>query len=124
MKVGIIGTGYVGLTTGVALAYLGHKVTCLDIDQKKLDLLRQGRSPIYEPWLQELMSLAKLNLNFNTAFQETIPHFDVVFITVGTPSLSDGGPNLNYVRSAAENIGKHLGGGFTVIVNKSTVPIG
>jgi UDPglucose 6-dehydrogenase len=124
MKVGIIGTGYVGLTTGVALAYLGHKVTCLDIDQTKVDLLRRGKSPIYEPWLQELMSLAKSNLNFNTVYQEAIPQFDVVFITVGTPSLPDGGPNLSYVRSAAENIGKYLGGGFTVIVNKSTVPIG
>jgi UDPglucose 6-dehydrogenase len=124
MKVGIIGTSYVGLTTGVALAYLGHKVTCLDIDQTKVDLLRREKSPIYEPWLQELISLAKSNLNFNTVYQEAIPRFDVVFITVGTPSLPDGGPNLSYVRSAAESIGKYLGGGFTVIVNKSTVPIG
>src|SRR5262245_39923220 len=124
MKVGIIGTGYVGLTTGVALAYLGHKVFCLDVDESKIDQLRKGKSPIYEPYLEELLSLSKANLVFTTKFEETLSNTDVIFITVGTPSLPDGNPNLAFLRSAAEAVGKNLNTGFTVIVNKSTVPIG
>jgi len=124
MKVGILGTGYVGLTTGAALAYLGHKVHCLDIDETKIEELRKGKSPIYEPYLEELISLSRNNLNFTTRLEETVVGADVVFITVGTPSLPDGNPNLTFLRSAADTIGKHLGAGFTVIVNKSTVPIG
>src|SRR4030095_9523278 len=124
MKATIIGTGYVGLTTGVALAYLGHKVHCLDIDDAKIDQLQKGKSPIYEPFLEELMTLSKGNLNFTTKFEEAISDTNVIFITVGTPSLPDGTPPLTFLRSAADTIGKNLGGGFTVIVNKSTVPIG
>jgi len=124
VKVTIIGTGYVGLTTGVALAYLGHEVVGLDVDERKIESLRKGTPPIFEPHLTELMKLASERLSFTTRYEEAIPQADVVFIAVGTPSLNDGNPDLHYVRSAAEEVGRHLGDGFTVIVNKSTVPVG
>lgn len=125
MEVIIAGTGYVGLTTGVALAYLGHTVTCLDVDEDKIKLLNGGQVPIYEPGLEELLALVRKNLQFTLGYEEAgIPEADVIFIGVGTPSRMDGSPNLDYVRQAAESIGQNLGQGFTVIVNKSTVPIG
>ena len=124
MNVAIIGTGYVGLTTGVALAYLGSRVTCLDVDQEKLARLRKGSAPIFEPHLEDLMALAAENLVFTADYAEAVADADVVFIAVGTPSLPDGGPNLQYLRAAAESISEHLGDRFTVIINKSTVPIG
>jgi len=124
MEVAIVGTGYVGLTTGVGLAYLGHKVVCLDLDEEKISLLNKGKPIFYEPFLEELIALAKRNLTFSSNFAASIPNKDVVFITVGTPSLSDGNPDLGHLREAAKTIGKNLGEGFTTIVNKSTVPIG
>ncbi len=124
MKTAIIGTGYVGLTTGVALAYLGHEVTCLDVDSKKVEGLKQGRSPIYEPHLDELMRLASKNLKFTLSAEEALSDAEVVFIAVGTPSLPDGNPNLSFLKSAAQSIGTHIGSPYVVIVNKSTVPIG
>jgi UDPglucose 6-dehydrogenase len=124
MKVSIIGTGYVGLTTGVCLGFLGHKVTCLDTDQSKIDMLRSGRTPIYEQGLGDLLALAQPNLCFTTSYAHAIPDADVVFIAVGTPPLPNGSPDLCYLRSAAQSISAHLNGGFTVVVNKSTVPIG
>jgi UDPglucose 6-dehydrogenase len=124
MNISIIGTGYVGLTTGVCLGFLGHKVTCLDSDEAKIDTLRSGRIPIHEPFLQELLALAQPNICFSTSYSQTIPMADVVFIAVGTPPLADGGPDLTYLRSAAQSVGKNLNGAFTVVVNKSTVPIG
>jgi UDPglucose 6-dehydrogenase len=124
MKVSIIGTGYVGLTTGVCLGFLGHKVTCLDSDEAKIETLQSGHTPIYEPWLEDLLALAQPNLCFSTSYAQSIPEADVVFIAVGTPPLASGSPDLTYLLSAAQGIGKHLNGGFTVVVNKSTVPIG
>jgi UDPglucose 6-dehydrogenase len=124
MRVAIVGTGYVGITTGAALAYLGHEVTCLDCDQQKVDMLRQGTSPIYEPNLEALMCHAQSRLRFTTSPAEAIPGTDVAFIAVGTPQGGDGNPDLSYVRSAAISVGEHMGEGFTVVVNKSTVPIG
>jgi UDPglucose 6-dehydrogenase len=124
MKVAIVGTGYVGITTGAALAYLGHEVACLDCDQQKVDMMRQGVSPIYEPHLEALMCLAHSRLRFTTSPAEAIPGAEVCFIAVGTPQADDGNPDLSYVRAAAMDVGKHMGGGFTVVVNKSTVPIG
>ena len=124
MKVVIIGTGYVGLTTGVALAYFGHEVVGLDVDEEKIERLKKGEPPIFEPHLAELMELSKDRLSFTTRYEDAIPQADVVFIAVGTPSLSDGNPNLSYVKRAAEEVGRHLGDGFTVVVNKSTVPVG
>lgn len=125
MNVLVVGTGYVGLTTGVALAYLGNQVTCLDVDQSKIDMLNSGKIPIYEPGLPELLALADKNLSFTTNYDDAdIQHCDVVFISVGTPSLPDGSADLQYVKKAAESIGERLDNHFTVIVNKSTVPIG
>jgi UDPglucose 6-dehydrogenase len=125
MNVVIVGTGYVGLTTGVALAYLGHEVTCLDVIEEKVKLLQAGKSPIYEHGLEELMEIAKQNLRYTSQYDEAgIEEADVVFISVGTPQNPDGTPNLEYVKQAAISIGQHLGTKFTVIVNKSTVPIG
>jgi len=124
MNVTIIGTGYVGLTTGVCLAYLGHKVTCIDSDEKKISMLKAGRSPIYEPFLDELMAASNGNLCFGTDYTGSIPGADVIFIAVGTPPSPNGSPDLRYLCSAARSIGEHFNGEFTVVVNKSTVPIG
>jgi UDPglucose 6-dehydrogenase len=125
VKVLVVGTGYVGLTTGVALAYLGNQVTCLDIDQRKIDMLCAGEVPIYEPGLPELLTLSRGNLKFTTSYDEAgIAECDLVFISVGTPSLPDGSADLKYVKMAAESIGERLNDRYTVVVNKSTVPIG
>ena len=124
MRVSIIGTGYVGLTTGVCLGYTGHQVTCLDTDESKIAILRSGRTPIYEPGLEDLLVQALPNLRFSTDYAEAIPDADIIFVAVGTPPLPDGSPNLGYLRAAAEGIAEHLSGRFTVVVNKSTVPIG
>lgn len=124
MKIAILGTGYVGLTTGVCLAYLGHDVTCIDPVQAKIDALRAGRVPIYEPGLAELLLEASDRLRFTTEIREGVPAAEVVFIAVGTPPQADGSPDLRYLRAASESIGQYLDGEFTVVVNKSTVPIG
>jgi UDPglucose 6-dehydrogenase len=124
INVTIIGTGYVGLTTGVTLAFLGHAVTCLDVDAAKVEELKKGISPIYEPHLDELMSAVKSRLTFTVNAEEAIAKADVIFIAVGTPSLPDGNPNLTYLKSAAQSIGAHIQSPYVVIVNKSTVPIG
>ena len=125
MRVVIAGTGYVGLTTGVALAYLGHEVTCLDVIPEKIEVLKKGQAPIYEPGIEELITFARANLSFTMSYEEAgVSEADVIFISVQTPPMPDGNPNLEYVRQAAESIGRNLGDNFTVIVNKSTVPIG
>lgn len=124
MKVCIIGTGYVGLTTGACLAFLGHEVTCVDSDQRKVDMLCSGRTPIYEPFLTELLTEARSNIRFQTGYAQGVPASDVVFIAVGTPPSPNGSPDLKYLRAAAQGIGEHFDGEFTVVVNKSTVPIG
>jgi UDPglucose 6-dehydrogenase len=124
MNVAIIGTGYVGLCTGVCLATIGHKITCLDNDEKKIAALRRGETPIYEPHLVELMDEGRSNLCFSTSYSDAIPNADVVFIAVGTPSTASGSPNLEYLSQAACSVGEHLSSEFTVVVNKSTVPIG
>lgn len=124
MNVTIIGSGYVGLTTGIALAYVGHHVTCVDTDETKIASLRAGKMPFYEPHLAELCTLLDGRLEYSSDPADAIPGSDVVFIAVGTPSLPDGSPNLTYLQAVAASIGQHLGAGFTVIVNKSTVPIG
>jgi UDPglucose 6-dehydrogenase len=123
MKLALIGTGYVGLTTGVGFAFLGHEVTCIDTDAPKIGRLKQGLMPFYEPWLAEMFDLVNTNLQFCSSY-EALASADVVFITVGTPSLPDGSSDLSYVRGAAQAVGRHLKPDFTVIVNKSTVPIG
>jgi len=125
MKVVVVGTGYVGLTTGVALAYLGNNVSCIDIDPGKIDSLKHGKIPIFEPGLEELLAISKENMKFTSSYDEAgIDSCDVVFIAVGTPSLADGNADLTFVKSAAEAVGARLNHSFTVVVNKSTVPIG
>jgi UDPglucose 6-dehydrogenase len=124
MKVCVVGTGYVGLTTGVSLAFLGHEVTCVDLDQSKVDMLRAGRCPIYEPGMEDLLAEAAGRLTFTTSYADAVPGADVVFVAVQTPSSEDGSPDLRYLRSAAETVAQHLDHSFTVVVNKSTVPIG
>ena len=124
LNICVVGTGYVGLTTGVCLAYLGHQVTCLDVDEKKIELLRNGKVPIHEPGLDDVLCASSSNINFTTDPCAALSSAEVIFIAVGTPSLPDGNPNLQYVTAASEQIGKHLRDGFTVVVNKSTVPIG
>ncbi len=124
MRVSIIGTGYVGLTTGVCLAYLGHKVTCLDSDERKIGVLRAGKTPIYEPYLTDLMADAGANLTFTIDPAQAISDAEVVFIAVGTPPTPNGKPDLRYLQAAAESIGEHFTGSYMVVVNKSTVPIG
>ncbi len=124
MNVCIIGTGYVGLTTGACLAFLGHEVTCIDSDLRKIEMLCNGRTPIYEPYLTELLTEARPHLRFRTDYAEGVPNAEVVFIAVGTPPAANGSPDLKYLRAAAQGIGQHFDGPFTVVVNKSTVPIG
>jgi UDPglucose 6-dehydrogenase len=124
LKLCVVGTGYVGLTTGVCLAYLGHKVCCLDVDQDKIELLQGGRIPIHEPNLVDALSASRENISFTTDPAVALSDAEIIFIAVGTPSLPDGNPNLQYIKAAGEQIGKYLRDGFTVVVNKSTVPIG
>jgi UDPglucose 6-dehydrogenase len=124
MRVAIIGTGYVGLTTGVCLAFMGHTVSCLDSDEAKIKALREGKIPIYEPFLEEVFQEALQHLSFTSTYSEAIPDADVVFIAVGTPPTPSGAPNLEYLSQAAKSIGQHIKRDFVVVVNKSTVPIG
>src|SRR5271154_3258510 len=124
MNVTILGTGYVGLTTGACLAYLGHQVHCVDADPKKIEALERGEMPFFEPHLADLVGDARANLCFTTDYTRAIPDAQVIFIAVGTPPGPGGAPDLRYLESAARGIGENLGAHFTVIVNKSTVPIG
>jgi UDPglucose 6-dehydrogenase len=124
MKVTIIGTGYVGLTTGVCLAWLGHDVSCVDTDQSKVELLERGIPPIYEPFLDQFMAEASERIRYTTSYSAAIPGSQVIFIAVGTPPGPGGNPDLQYLHAAARAIGQYLDGGFAVVVNKSTVPIG
>lgn len=125
MKVVIIGTGYVGLTTGVALAFLGHDVTCVDNNPQKITTLKNGEIPFHEPNLADLLQISTDKIRFVESYDEAkIDTSDVIFIAVGTPSLPDGSADLQYVRCVAEQIGCRLNNNFTVIVNKSTVPVG
>jgi UDPglucose 6-dehydrogenase len=124
-KIAVIGTGYVGLVTGTCLAEIGHQVFCVDIDVEKIENLKKGIIPIYEPGLDELVkkNFDNKNLSFTTNFEDAVSDSEVVFIAVGTPPMADGSVDLKYVRSAAESIGKAMNG-YKVIVDKSTVPIG
>jgi UDPglucose 6-dehydrogenase len=124
MNVAILGTGYVGLTTGACLAYLGHEVTCVDPDASKIGALQRGEVPFHEPHLEDLLVAARPNLKFTMDYSEAVPDAQVVFIAVGTPPGVGGAPDLRYLQAAAEGVGERLGHHFTVIVNKSTVPIG
>lgn len=126
MRVCVIGTGYVGLVTGVCLAHIGHHVICVDNNEEKVKLMKSGQSPIYEPGLSELMkgSMTSGNLEFTSDLEYGVDNGDVLFIAVGTPPLPTGESDTRYVEAVARGIGAHLKDGYKVIVNKSTVPIG
>lgn len=125
MNIAVIGTGYVGLTSGVCFAELGNSVICVDIDEKKIDRINNGLMPIYEPGLEELVSSNKLQnrLFFTTDVKAAVHNSDIIIIAVGTPSLKDGDVDVSYVESAAKEIAKYINN-YKVIVNKSTVPVG
>jgi UDPglucose 6-dehydrogenase len=126
MRVAVIGSGYVGLVSGACFADFGHEVVCVDKDEKKVDELRSGRMPIFEPGLDSLVAsnVRAGRLRFTTDLADGLSGAEAVFIAVGTPSRrGDGHADLSYVYGAAEEIGKALEG-YTVIVTKSTVPVG
>ena len=125
MKIAIVGTGYVGLVTGACFAEVGMNVTCIDIDQNKIDNLHKGILPIYEPGLDEMVNrnVEKKRLHFSTNLAEAIQGAEVVFIAVGTPPDEDGSADLKYVLAVASSIGKHAQHPM-VVVTKSTVPVG
>jgi UDPglucose 6-dehydrogenase len=125
MRIAIVGTGYVGLVTGTCLAETGHRVTCVDTDERKIAMLRAGGIPIYEPGLEELVkrNVREGRLDFTTSTADAVNDVEVAFIAVGTPPGETGEADLSYVLAAAEQIGRHIGT-YTVIVNKSTVPVG
>lgn len=126
MKVLILGCGYVGLTTGCALAYLGHHVKIFDIDQAKIDVLRLGRVPFYERGLQELLAACEGRIRFTSEWSElAVQNEDAIMIAVGTPSLPNGEADLSYVENAARHIAQNLREeSCPMIIMKSTVPIG
>jgi UDPglucose 6-dehydrogenase len=126
VRVCVIGTGYVGLVTGVCLAQIGHDVVCIDNNQEKVKILQSGESPIFEPGLSELMAaaIASDKIRFSTDLGMGVNHGEILFIAVGTPPLPNGSSDTRYVEAVAKGIGAHLDGGYKVIVNKSTVPIG
>ncbi|HEY9861261.1 MAG TPA: UDP-glucose/GDP-mannose dehydrogenase family protein [Candidatus Obscuribacterales bacterium] len=126
MRVCVIGTGYVGLVTGVCLSHIGHDVICVDNNEEKVKLMQAGQSPIFEPGLSELMqsSIQRGKIQFTTDLGAGVNHGEILFIAVGTPPLPTGESDTRYVEAVARGIGSHLNGGYKVIVNKSTVPIG
>ncbi|WP_374013656.1 UDP-glucose/GDP-mannose dehydrogenase family protein [Pseudoxanthomonas koreensis] len=125
MRVAIFGTGYVGLVTGTCLAEVGHDVVCVDVDAAKIEGLRNGVVPIYEPGLEQMVQAnhAAGRLHFSTDAAVAIGHGDLLFIAVGTPADEDGSADLQHVLAVARTIGRHIDGPV-VVVNKSTVPVG
>lgn len=123
MEIAVAGTGYVGLVTGVCLASKGHHVTCVDVDEQKLAMLNEGRTPIYEPGLQELMEENRERLTFTADYGKAYQKAEVIFIGVGTPEKKDGSANLTYVYKVAKQIAESVCRDCVVVI-KSTVPIG
>ena len=125
MRVAVIGAGYVGLVTATCLAESGNDVVCVDVDEAKVRLLEQGKIPIYEPGLEELVrrNVKEQRLSFTTSYPDAVKGAAVVFIAVGTPPGETGEADLRHVLAAAEQIGRELSG-YAVVVNKSTVPVG
>jgi UDPglucose 6-dehydrogenase len=125
MKIAVFGTGYVGLVQGSVLAEVGHDVLCVDVDARKVEGLKQGRIPIYEPGLEDIVrrNHAEGRLNFTTDAAEAVAHGRIVFIAVGTPPDEDGSADLKYVLAVAKTIAEHMEEA-KVVVTKSTVPVG
>lgn len=124
MKVSVIGTGYVGLVSGTCFAEIGHNVTCIDIDPNKIATLKEGKSPIYEPGLTDLLerNIESGRLQFSTGY-ESVSKAKAIFLAVGTPSSDDGQADLKYLRAAAISVAKEISDGAIVVI-KSTVPVG
>jgi UDPglucose 6-dehydrogenase len=125
MRICIIGAGYVGLTTGAVLAHFGHTTHCVDIDQTKINLLKDGKVPIYEPGLSEMINqnIQKGTLQFSTKIKEAIKASEIVMITVGTPALPNGNTNLSFIEKVVDTIATCLDS-YKIIITKSTVPPG
>ena len=125
MKISIIGSGYVGLVSGAGLAEAGHHVLCMDVDEARVENLKRGKSPIYEPGLDEMLADNSQRglLDFTTSMKKAVDHADALLIAVGTPASEDGSADLGHVLGVAASIGKHLSKPLLVIV-KSTVPVG
>ena len=125
MKLVVAGTGYVGLVTGACLSEIGHNVTCVDIDEKKVEIMKQGISPIYEPGLEELLekNYKAGRLDFTVDYKNAYKDADVVFVGVGTPERADGSANLDYVFTVCKQIAENVENDCLVVI-KSTVPIG
>ena len=123
MKISVAGTGYVGLVTAVCLAENGHMVTCVDINQEKIDILNRGIPPIYEEGLEELMLKNKERLTYTTDYFEAYRDADVIIIGVGTPEKEDGSASLQYVNEVAIQIARTIEKDCVIVV-KSTVPVG
>lgn len=125
MKLAVIGTGYVGLVSGACFSELGHDVICVDVDERKIDALKKGVIPIYEPGLEEMVleNRQQGRLSFTTDTQYAVEESLLIFVAVGTPAKEDGTADLKYVLSVAADIGKYMNG-FKIVVDKSTVPVG
>ena len=125
MKISVIGTGYVGLVTGTCLAEVGNEVLCLDVDPAKIETLKSGGIPIYEPGLEDMVkrNVAAGRLHFTTDIEESVAFGQIQFIAVGTPPDEDGSADLQYVVAAARSIGRHMTD-YKLVVDKSTVPVG
>jgi UDPglucose 6-dehydrogenase len=125
MKIAVVGTGYVGLVTGTCFAEMGTDVSCVDIDENKIDRLRRGELPIYEPGLDDMVArnVEAGRLHFTTDIREVVNTVDVLFCAVGTPPGEDGSADLSHVLSVARSVGKHMER-YILVVTKSTVPVG
>ena len=125
MNISIFGAGYVGLVTGACLADVGHKVLCIDLNAAKIDQLRQGRIPIWEPGLEAIVArnIAEGRLLFSTEAADAAAHGSIVFVAVGTPAGEDGSADLQYVLAVSQSVAQHMQG-YQLIVSKSTVPVG
>ena len=125
MKISVIGTGYVGLVSGTCFAQMGNSVTCVDIDEKKVQSLKEGVIPIYEPGLEDMVleNYKKGSLDFTTDIKNAVANTSISFIAVGTPMGEDGSADLQYVLAVAKSIGEHMQD-YMVVVDKSTVPVG
>ena len=125
MRIGVVGTGYVGLVQGVILSEFGLEVTCVDTNIEKIEMLKNGGVPIYEPGLEPLLkkNIEAGRLQFTSEIKEAVETSEVLFIAVGTPPADDGSADLRYVLEVANSIGEHMNG-YRVVVDKSTVPVG
>src|SRR6185437_14869662 len=125
MQIAVIGAGYVGLVVGACLADTGNSVICVDKDSRKIDLLKEGSVPIFEPGLDSLVrrGIAEKRLLFTTSTREAVQASEIIFLAVGTPSSPSGEPDLTALKAAAEEVARAMNGS-KIVVNKSTVPIG